>query len=147
MKSYLVVLLSVCFSFTVAWAVEPLKSGDAIALVFSIKEDGLDGIYTVAKDGSVNLPLAGRIKVVGKTGVETCEAIRQRYIDDGIYTRLSVSLSESPQKFIPVPNPQGNGYLRKAVPTIFRGPGDFYTPQEKMRLFQLHQLDVRNSVK
>ena len=119
-----------------------LQPGDAVSLVFSIKEDGLDGIYTVTKDGSIDLPLVGKVRVAGRSAEEGCESIRQKYLDDGIYTRLSVGLSQSPQKFISVPHPNGGGYIR--IPFHPKPLGDFYTPQEKMKVFQIPQLDVRN---
>lgn len=124
-----------------------LDPGDHIDLVFSIKQDPLDGVYTVSKDGTISLPFIGKLHVAGKDPAETCRIIRQKYLQDGIYTRLSVALSRPAQDSISIPTPDGRSHIRKPLPAgqkTEEPTGDFHTPQEKMKLLPHPQLDVKN---
>jgi hypothetical protein len=120
-----------------------LRSGDTVTLIFSIKEDDLDGAYSISKDGNLNLPFVGNVSVEGMALNDAKELIQKKYIDDQIYTRLSVAAFKNFNRFISVPNPSGNGTIRVLAPEPGKPVGDFFTPDEKKKLFKIDQLDAR----
>jgi protein involved in polysaccharide export with SLBB domain len=120
-----------------------LRPGDTVTLVFSIKEDDLDGTYSVSRDGYLNLPFVGKVSVEGIPLNDVRDVIRKKYIDGQIYTRLSVAAFKNPIKFISIPNPSGEGTIRVIAPEPGKPVGDFFSPEEKKKLFKIDQLDAR----
>jgi polysaccharide export outer membrane protein len=80
--------------------------------------DELSGEFTVAKDGTVSLPLAGDLSVAGKRDVEVAEMLR---------ARLAEQYLQSPQVLVTVIGYQGQ---RVAVIGAVRSPG-FYDIQKQ----------------
>jgi len=58
-----------------------------------VGEDKLPTVYTVAPDGTVDLPYIKRIKVFGLEPQELAEMVRKKLIEDDILTDPNVSVS------------------------------------------------------
>lgn len=142
MRVWLVIFLFGA-SFLFGQSDAKLQPGDTLVLIFSSKEDGLDGTYTVSKDGNLTLPFIGKMAVQGLSVGETSRAVRKKYLDDQIYTGLSVAAFKNLTNFLTIPNPAGEGTIRVIAPNQGSPPGDFPTPKEKKKLFQIDQMDVR----
>ena len=73
-------------------SLKPLDSGDRISIY-------LTGIPTpeqirdiIDGNGNVNLPLIGEVNMAGKTAAEAEQYIESRYVDDGYYRKITVSV-------------------------------------------------------
>ncbi|MDC3959463.1 polysaccharide biosynthesis/export family protein [Polyangium jinanense] len=58
-----------------------------------VREDNLPTAFTVAPDGTVDLPYIKRLKVAGLEPQQIAEAVRKRLVDDEILTDPIVSVS------------------------------------------------------
>ncbi len=72
--------------------VTSLGEGDVFELHI-VGEDKLPDTFTVARDGTADLPYIQRVKVAGLEPQQVAELVRQRLVEEQILTRPSVSVS------------------------------------------------------
>lgn len=123
---------------------EALHVGDFLLLTFNQDKPVLDGCYTVGKNGTINLPYIGEISVTGKNPATAQKIIVDTYLARKIFTRLELQLAKSPTQFMTIPNPHGPGTIRVPLSEDYfrqhKNPkGDFYSPDEKRKLFKIDQ--------
>jgi protein involved in polysaccharide export with SLBB domain len=94
-------LLSFSFATGITAADAPLRPGDQIAMklggVPSTEISAVSGIYTIADDGSVNLPHVGRVKIAGLTPGASEYAIENQYKSRDIYTNPNIVITMQAQ--------------------------------------------------
>jgi polysaccharide export outer membrane protein len=94
-------LLSFTFATGIAAADSPLRPGDQFAMklggVPSTEISAVSGIYTIADDGSVNLPHVGRVKIAGLTPGASESAIENEYKSRDIYTNPNIVITMQAQ--------------------------------------------------
>lgn len=113
-------------------------------MVFSAKESGLDGMYAISKDGTLNLPFVGRVRIAGQSTGEAGKVIEKAYIDQKIYSRLSVQVTPTKANLMILRDPDSGNLRYLSVPDGSKPSGDYYSPEEKKKLFRLDQLETRN---
>ncbi len=130
-------------SLTFGETAPKLDAGDKVLVIFSAKESGLDGLYTIDKDGTLPLPFVGPISVAGQSTEESGKTIEKAYLDQKIYSRLAVQIFLTQANLLILRDPNGAGYRYLTVSDKKGATGDYYTPEEKKELFRLDQLEAR----
>jgi polysaccharide export outer membrane protein len=96
-RSCLIVLLVLVGSHLRAEVAVPLRAGDVFELHLAGMPQDLAAefayAYTVAQDGTVNVPMIGEMKAAGLTSSQLERAIQAKFVADKVFTHPTVLIS------------------------------------------------------
>ena len=109
-----------------------LLPGDYMMVTFSNKNDQLDGIYSVSRDGFVNMPFIGKIKAEGLSASTLSTTLEREYDQQEIYKGLSIRVERmaKPPDIKPF---LGDIKMLKQMESnpFWNKKGEFFTPKDR----------------
>lgn len=156
MKRSVLVVAAFALSIVTARADAPLRKGDQFDLrIGGVPSDEMSLIssnYTIDGEGCLNLSYIGKVQIDGKTPSEAQSSIERTYVERGIFTHPTVTISiASNARQITVGgevNSKGRiGYTPDmTIMSAIGAAGDFsiYADQSKVRLIRGDKVSVVN---